>query len=489
MSSGRTMIHGAVLSIAGMAVSMAAVLVIGKVLTNSLPQHDVGTFTLLILGADLLLILNNFGLYTALPKLVSAAREEERPGLITSVLGVQALISLALGGALLVAWMAAGDPARYAANPNWRHLFPYLWALAPLMLFATQRDSAMGATAGLNRYAHRAAAIGVASIVQMFLVSLLLWGLGLGLNALLIGTILSYAVGAAASFAGLPRLRLADVQWRRYRDAVRFSWPLHWNNLLSFTTQRLDSLLLFWLLDPAIAAGAVATYEMAKRVPGAISRLLSAALVPYLPGISERIAQGDREGAARLLHRTLSLVAFLSYCGVLALLAVEQPVIRLLFSEDYLPMTAVLWALLAGTCLAVQSGIVGLSIVALGRPGAMTLLNIATASVSVLGNLLLLPHYGMAGAGWAYVVAVGFGAVTQSAYVLYLGLAVPLRALILPQVFLAAALALRWWYDATLWSGAAALALFVALSLGTGVMRPKEFRELARAMRPRTRGG
>src|SRR5690606_5245160 len=155
--------------------------------------------------------------------------------------------------------------------------FPYLFFLPPFFIFATQRDTALGALAGMNRFRARTLALIAGALAQIALVAVLIGGLERGLKALLLATVISYGITVVALYAGLPRPHRPQFVWRHYRAAVSFSWPLYANNLLTFVSQRLDALIVGAILGPA----AFAIYEMAKRLPAIITRFLAAALVPY----------------------------------------------------------------------------------------------------------------------------------------------------------------------------------------------------------------
>ncbi|MCC6490386.1 MAG: oligosaccharide flippase family protein, partial [Candidatus Hydrogenedentes bacterium] len=395
MSKGGTMVRGAFLSGAGMLASMAGSLIAAVIFGRMLPESQVGVFWMLILLCDGLLILSNLGLQNALPKLIAEAPEARRGGMGASILLVQGAISLALGTVLLAVWLLLPDPRIITSNASWLDLYPHLWILPLLCIAAAQRDTALAILAGMNRYSGRAVGLIVGSAVQVTLVAVAIAWLRLGLVALALCTFISYAAAAAWLLWQVDHFRLRSDMWATYSRAARFSIPLFLNNVLGFVYQRADTVLVAMLLgSPTL----VAYFEMAKRIPNLFSRVLVAMLVPYLPGLSSRIANEDFSGASRLLNKTLGLVAFLGYASVLAVLVIQRPLIVLLFSERYLECLPVLWLLMTGACLALQSGILGLSLIAAGRPERVTGANLVSAAVSVVLNYAIIPRFGIIGA-------------------------------------------------------------------------------------------
>ncbi len=482
MTAGRTLVRGAFLSGVGMVLSMAGQLGAAAIFGHILPESEVGVFWLLILASDCLLLASSFGLHSALPKIVAGLPADERSETSASILVVQFLVSVAVGIIFLLAWKLIPNPAAISSNENWLSLYPFLWAVPILTLIATQRDTALAAMAGLNRFGARAVALVIGALTNVVLVSIFIWWRGGGLLSLIMCTGTAYV--AAALWLNLNVLRgaMPRPRWRDYRDAVRFSGPLYVNNLMGFIFQRFDTFLLAVLLGNPIL---VAYYEMAKRVPNMFSRVLMASLVPYLPGISARLAVGDRDGAARLLDKTLGLTAFLGYASVLAILVVQRPLIVTLFSEKYVESLPVLWLLLTGTCIALQAGIFGQSLIGMGRPALVTWANVASAAISVAMNCVLIPRYGIMGASWSFLCTVCVSAGLQAWLVQRSGLALRLTRVAIPQLAMAMCLALGQNVPSYL-GRTAALALFVGICLACSVVTIRQLTQVAGFLLPAT---
>ncbi|MCC6696962.1 MAG: oligosaccharide flippase family protein [Candidatus Hydrogenedentes bacterium] len=480
MTKARTMVRGAFLSGAGMIASMAGSLVSAVIFGRMLPESQVGVFWMLILLCDGLLILSNFGLHSALPKIIADAPEAGRGEMGAGILLVQGAISLALGIVLFAAWLLLPDPRVITANTSWLDLYPHLWILPLLCIAATQRDTSLAILAGMNRYSGRAVGLIVGSAVQVTLVVVAVAWLKLGLVALTLCTFVSYVAAAAWLIGQVGRFRIRGGIWQSYARAVRFSIPLYINNVLGFAFQRADTVLVAMLLgSPTL----VAYFEMAKRLPNLISRILTAMLVPYLPGLSNRLSDGDFAGASRLLNQTLSLMAFLGYSSVLAMVVIQRPLIVLLFSQRYLACLPVLWLLMTGACLAIQAGILGLSLVAAGHPGHVTRANIVTAAVSIILNCALIPRFGIIGAAWSLVAVTAMSALLQGYFVNRCGLRLTATSTLVPHAAIAVCLALTQ-YKEVFWIRASALLLFVVLCLAASVVTPRQLVQWGRHVIP-----
>jgi len=478
MTSGHKIVQGAAFSSAGTIVSMAGAMGAAMIFTRVLPEAHVGVFSLLVLTNDLLILCSNLGMRSGLPKLVASAAEQDRPSLVSSALGFQLLISSMAGGGIYLFWFVVRDPTAVSSNANWVGLYPYLWLLPLLSLAAAQRDVATASLAGLNRYGRRAVGGVVAASVNVGLVAVLVWGLQGGLLALILAVLASHVAAGAWLYGSLPAGCMPGLRWRPYRDAVAFSWPLYVNNMLTFVFQRLDTFLVAWMLGPVN----VAYYEMAKRLPNMANRVLAAVLVPYLPSVSARIAGQDLAGASRLMNKALGLVAFLGYTGVLCTVTIQELLIRLLFSADYLPATRVLWLLMTALCLHVQVGILGQSIIAFGRPGVIAAINVGTALVSIAANLVLIPRFGILGAGCSYLLAIGFAGILHTGFTRRCGLRMDILGIVKPQVLMALSLTIMWLGHGAFAGRVAATGLFVALCFAASVVSVAQMVDMAKAL-------
>lgn len=485
MSRTRRFLHGAAHSGFSVFVWMAAWLVTGKLITQALPVAEVGLFGVLLAGSDFLILLLGVGIPVALPKLIAGAPEGERPAVLGAALAVTA--ALAGLGAVLLWGLALGVPvsARGGLPAFAQGAWPYLGEVSLLVSAGMLRDAIMAALAGFNAYAARSRAIIASALSQVVFAWAALYVLGGGLHGLLLSVAGGHVVGILAMLSGLPGLRAVRLERGHLRGCLRFSGPLYVNSLLTFFYARFDLLLAGAMLG----MDAAGLYEAMKRIPAALSRVLGAMLTPYLPGASESIAAGDRGAAMRLMHRATAMTGMLGFGAVLLLLVFQERVARLLFTAAYLEGLGALAPLLLAQVVAVQTGIAGQTLIALGRPHWVTGANLLLP-VSGLGlAALLLPRFGLAGAGFAALAAVLLSFGLQFGLVHRAGVRVQARAILDP--LLAAAVCAVFWHAAgeVFFLRALAPVLFAAACLLVGVVTPAQWREMAGAFLPRARNG
>lgn len=433
MNSTANLIRGVILSGGGMLIALAGGVVTLKLITNtpSLEESDIGIYVVLLTVSEFLLIICNLGMRAALPKMLGGAPQDERTRLIGASLWYQGASCVALLAIVLPVWLLLRNPGLISVNPMWLYAYPYLWVVPILVLASSYREVLLAILAGLHRYALRAGGPAVLTVTQLALIVILVWLLRGHVTVLLLTTVAAHAAAAVYLYAAMPQRVQPRRDWTAFRGVVVFAWPLHANALFGFVFQRLDTLFVGAMLGPA-AAG---LFELgAKKVPQYATGVLTAALVPYLPSLSERLARNDRAGAGRLLDQSYSVFAFLGYAAVFAVIVVREPLIRLLLSEEYLAGSGVLPWMMIASSLTLQSGVMGYTLVALNRPHVITAVNVGVAFVSVALNAWLIPRYGMMGAGYAAIVSGAASHILQSWYVRRSGLPLSVPVFLRPQV-------------------------------------------------------
>lgn len=439
MSRTRQVLWASALSGASVFVSMAAALVLLKLATLHLTVEAFAVFVLVRLWADAFNLLSSLGLASALPRIAAAAPPEERDHTIAAALTGNALFATALaatGGLLCIgladriAPMLSAENARFAENA---------WLVAPLFLVGVLRDTAMAALAGTHRYVQRAASIVITSVLTVTFAAVAVWRGHASIATFAGALIAGHGLNLLWLYAALP----ARARWRLdaagYRRAVRESFALYNNSLLGFVYQRLDVLIAQRYLGLEV----VGLLGAAKNFPGILSQVMGALLVPLLPNLAALVASGEDETAARVLNRAASLVAFLGYSAVLVSMAFALPLLRLISSEAYLGAAPVLGWLMAGMVLAVQAGIMGQGLIALGRAASVTKVNLIFATVSLGLNLLLMPRFGLVAAGYTAVISLALSAAAQAWLVHRAGLALQWGRHVRMQALFAAALVLQ----------------------------------------------
>lgn len=476
----RRLVRGSFLSALSILISMAALLITGKLFTNALDQEQVGVFALLLVSSDFIIYAAGLGFAASMPKLIAAAGQEDRKKIIASALAGQLMLLCAVSAAVLLLQAGITHPERISTHRGWLavhgrlHLLPLLFATGCL------RDLILAMLAGLNRYGWRAGGITLASLTQVAAVWVFIWQGGGGLTALVIALAASYALALALLWVGLGSAALPRFSQHHYREAVLFSAPLYLNQVMNFFHQRFDTVLVSLLAG--VGYGAV--YEMLKRIPLIVNRILNALLVPYLPHISRLIAREDRTQAAKVLNEAAALSAFIGYGAALFFTALQTTLIPLLFNKEYLTGGTTLFLLLLAASLALQSGVMAQMLIALGRNLSVPAVNMSTMALCLFLDLLLIPRWGLAGAAGAAAFSSGCSYALMAVWTRYNGIHISLRSCALPLLLLSiSALSLYYEMQNALFRLLPPV-LFTVLCLMTGVTSPGRLHAITKALLP-----
>ena len=481
-------VRGSASSMLAILVSMAALMVTGKMVALSFTRDLVGLFALALVSADFLNLLLGLGLPVAMPRLVAAVDEQDRPAVgrhAVRLLGYVAAVSgmAALPVMFLVATFPSGSADSFAGLLSEPHWIILLWLLG---ISGMARDLLMSVLAGLDQYGVRAMAIEITSLLQVLLVGGAVLLPRDTVAWLVLAMTISYLLAViwmGGALQGSWRVRGGFHPARSARESMRgmlrFSAPLWVNQLLTFFYQRFDTVLVSALLGLAPAA----VFEMVKRLPMMMTRVLGAGLTPYLPHVTRLTAAEDHAGAARLVERAARITACAGYGAALLVIVMREPAVLVLFSSEYLSGSDTLPLLLASAVIALQTGVMGQTLIALGRNTAVTLINTGMVAAGLALNAALIPHFGMKGAGWASVGAIALSGLMQALWVRRSGISARWRALLLPHAAFAVSVLPALHCPLSPWrlSGPA---LFATLAFALGMVAPGEIRRAAEAFRP-----
>jgi O-antigen/teichoic acid export membrane protein len=121
----------------------------------------------------------------------------------------------------------------------------------------------------------------------------------------------------------------------------------------------------------------------------------------------------------------------------------------------------------------------GQALIALDRPVLVMNINVGLAAIGIGLNLLLIPQFGLAGAGWSAAAAAWFSFVLQRAAVARAGLPLTRSGALWITIFFVATYGFAWWMNSVLWTLVAAL-VYGAACLGAGSVSFEELRTLLR---------
>lgn len=238
--------------------------------------------------------------------------------------------------------------------------------------------------------------------------SLLAIAAGLGttnlmIDAYLAGVLITLVVSYVTLWRTIDKRASNKSSARAYGQRVgKYALIIHIGTTLAFFNYRVDAYLLNLLGQTADVGVYVIATQMVEKL-WLLSAAVSVVMLPLLSQMSS--AEDQRRRITPLLYIWVSLLTALA--GIVTAL-IAAPAVSILFGEDYRPAALILQLLLPGIVAWSGVRVLAHDIIARGQPQLNIYMNSVVLAVNVVGNLLLIPHYGANGAAIATTIAYCF---------------------------------------------------------------------------------
>lgn len=187
--------------------------------------------------------------------------------------------------------------------------------------------------------------------------------------------------------------------WHEWKEALGYGVRDYPGVVADFTTLRLDQLLLAGMASSA----AIGLYFVAVRLSEITATLASSVADALMP----EVAASHADRAEQLLGRSLRLTLY-THLLLLVPLWISAPlVLRHVYGESFLAATATMRILLLASVVLSAGGVMISGLRGFGHPGLSTIARLASAVVTVVLLLLLLPRLGIVGAAVASLLGYG----------------------------------------------------------------------------------
>ncbi|OLE26936.1 MAG: hypothetical protein AUI36_31825, partial [Cyanobacteria bacterium 13_1_40CM_2_61_4] len=196
-------------------------------------------------------------------------------------------------------------------------------------------------------------------------------------------------------FAVLRELRPRwKPSWSEWRAALNYGMRGYPGTVADFATLRMDQLLLGGLASST----AIGLYFVAVRLSEITAILASSVADAVMPEVA---AAKQDERADNLLAKSLRLTVYTHLAVLLPLWVAAPHILRFIYGESFRAAGGTLRILLVASVVLTAGGIAISGLNGFGHPGLSTIARVASAVVTVVALLTLLPRYGIAGAALA----------------------------------------------------------------------------------------
>ena len=304
---------------------------------------------------------------------------------LTAALGAVAVV---LGAALVPVWLDDFAPdVRRAAQ--WMMLTAPLVLLMPVCTGALEASGAYTATSR-------------ARLAQPLLTFLVLVGLGVA------GAMTPLSAALAYVAASLPLAWMLAALWRRYppqfrgiarpaRLIGRYAVRSAGINLTSSLSSQADQVLVVGIMEPAL----VGAYVVALSA----TRLLTAVHVSVVAVLFSKTASRAPDHVLATVGRTVRVVGATTALAGVVLFAAGPTLLRVLYGPDFVAAATLLRLLVVEVVVGSVVSVLAQSFMALGRPGWVSTFQTVGLALNVPLLLVLVPQFGLVGAGVALLTA------------------------------------------------------------------------------------
>lgn len=354
-----------------------------------LTAEALGTFVLLQVVVAFLTQVSSLGLNISVPRFIASTEDKQhRRERINTIIYFRMLTIFVVS---IVTWIAR--PALSVLFGS-SLLLSFVMFIPLLFLLHSLSELLKAILEGLFLFRIIAIVDFIASLFNVLLIVVCVLLLDQDVRGLVYAKAISMTLACVFAYLAMPVEKRFEFHLGMLKELLMFGLPLQVNDILVFVFGRIDTLMISTLLGPA----EVAYYEIARKIPESLSGLYGAFRSVFFPFISRFFALGEKEKASPMLNHSTRLISFVTILGALIALLFGNEIITLLFSGRYLPSVPAFVLLMIVMNFALSNYTLGYSLVAVGESNKPVLVNTVHTIVSLLGNVVLIPIFGISGA-------------------------------------------------------------------------------------------
>lgn len=377
-------------------------------LTRNIGKSELGIYVLLLALVNFFNILSSWGLNITLVKFISSVDKLQNEAALRAILNLRILLLVIL---TVIFYLFPNEILPLFSLKKETFVF---W-IPILFIITSYKDLFFNVLQGLNEYKKYAVVQIISAAFRVLVIIIFMFMNNLTLPVLVYIEVFTSLVAVGVQLMIVPFKRLIDYKPVKdtYRDIIKFSTPIHFNNILTFVYDRVSILFLGALLNPL----SVALYDIASKIPEALQRIFMSFMIVYFPNSSKLFSSGAKKDALFLMNKSLNFfsvtITFITFFAFLF----SQEIVVLLFSSAYKQTAPAFALLMFNFYLRIMSNIKGYTIVSAGNSSVSVKVNIVSSALNIAMSYILIPKYGFMGAVYAVLI---MNAVAQVIYHLFL---------------------------------------------------------------------
>jgi O-antigen/teichoic acid export membrane protein len=157
------------------------------------------------------------------------------------------------------------------------------------------------------------------------------------------------------------------------------------------------------LLDVLRSSREAGIYNAVYRIPNGVTTVVGLVVMGLVPTLTRDLRRAGADSA--VVRRRVLRVASVGGVAVLAVIPLAVLVMPVVFGDAYRDGRIALVMLLVATAVSTIGAPLGALMIAAGAERDLALIVLGAAAANILGNLVLIPEFGMAGAAWMTVAS------------------------------------------------------------------------------------
>ncbi|OEF99781.1 hypothetical protein BHF71_00980 [Vulcanibacillus modesticaldus] len=184
---------------------------------------------------------------------------------------------------------------------------------------------------------------------------------------------------------------------------LRYSFPLVIAAIMGVMMDRIDIIMLGTMIDKK----SVGIYQIAVQVANLTSVILVIFNTVFAPQISSLYHKGKLEELRKIYMQSTRILSLISLVALI-FIVIFSKYILLVFGEDIVAGQFALVLRSIGQFINAAVGSVWLMLAMTGKPKLQMYGNFTASVINIVLNFLLIPRYGINGAAFASMIAIGF---------------------------------------------------------------------------------
>jgi len=379
------------------------------VVARMLGVSDYGLLTLVIAYISVLNMFFDLKVWETATKYIGTYLEKGERDKIRSMIKLSYILDIGSGiVAFIIAILSAKLISIYIIHSP--DAYVLIWIFSISLFIDTANSTSDAILRVFDRFKNIAFINSFQKLFRLIVVVGLLFG-GFGIKGVLYGFILASFIGFSIRMwivvktldeNGLEGWLTADIglikdQWRG------IAWFLGNTSFIATLKTGNERYLGVMILGYFAGKDAVAYYKIASTVASLANKVVDPLYEAIYPELVKFISSNSIKDLRQMIKRTTKSVVLIIVPITVLIIIFAEPILRIIFGQEYLPATNALRILAAAVLIVRFTFWINPALLAMGRPGLRTILGVISTVLYIVLMLFLVPPYSYQGAAFAFL--------------------------------------------------------------------------------------